>query len=179
MMLASGFVIIFVPREVIGRIWYFMFFPLLALCGFLYVRLMFQVGDKEVTKVLNSKPVFSFPCGRASSVDRQIAEKGRLAVNDDKIYFITKRNGKLVIAFEEKIKDLDGFSVGTFKDEQTGFFFHKGKEEFGFSCRQVDKVRDRLVQALGWEDEVPFHGDVSVGDDAATAPVFGDDDIDN
>jgi len=173
-MVVSTFIIAFIPRQTIGLPLYFACFPLLLLSGCLYIRYYYYVGTREVKKMFKGQDVYSLSCCRASREDKQIQERGRLVVSNDSVYFLVKQRGKLTFSLQEKINDLDSFTTGYLKDEQYGFFLHKGIEDIEFSCKDIDKKRDSFINALGWDEEIPINEEVVVKGKAADAPLFTD-----
>jgi hypothetical protein len=171
-MVVFTFIIAFVPRTTIGLPLYFACFPLLLASGCFYIRYYYYVGNREVKKMFQGQDVYALSCSRASREDKQIQEKGKLVVTADSVYFLVKQRGKLTFALQEEINELDSFTTGFLKDEQYGFFFHKGIEDIEFSCKDIDKKRDSLIHALEWDEEVPTNEEVMVKGKAADAPLF-------
>lgn len=112
---------------------------------------MFWVSKKRAQKILGQEFDFDIFCGKVPNNVTMDLTRGRFCVCKDKIYLVSKVNGKYKIDWEKPINEITSVSFGKVAGVRKGFSVHYGDYSTDFVCDRIKKHKTELFKALGWE----------------------------
>jgi hypothetical protein len=177
MMLASVFVIAFINPSALGKPLYYSLFPLLFFWVWVFYQTSYVVSEKKVRKVRKEDFSCSFNCGMVPQVGSGDLRRGRLVVTKEglDLYTLLEKPEKGVPcerSWHLDIKEIRSFGIGSVLANRPGVIFYLDEGDVRFVHYGAKKEKDAITKALGW-DEIPKKPEnVTVSDEAASAPSF-------
>ena len=134
------FVLVFVPRTVIGILNYWLLFVLLFLVVFIFLYSEYYVSKKAVRKILNKAPDFSVICEKVPLKNEKDFIRGRLVVYNSMVLLYSKQQGKSSLAWSRDISRIDSIEFGKLSTNKKGFTLISGFESFEFATDRKSVV---------------------------------------
>ncbi|MGD1815425.1 MAG: hypothetical protein ACPKNR_00195 [Pleomorphochaeta sp.] len=145
------FVLVFIPRSVIGVLNYWLLFLVLFIIVFLYLKLVYYLSNKSVSAVINDEFDFSIYCEKVPSDSEGDFIRGRLVIYNSMVLLYTKEKGKAKLTWSKPIDEIESIDFGKTSNNRKGFTLlcDNNKHEFVVPFKKIDE--DKFIEALGFE----------------------------
>lgn len=151
LIIAIFFVLVFIPRTVIGVLNYWLLFLALFIVVFLYLYNEYYVSKKAVNSVLKATPEFSIICEKIPFETEEDFTRGRLVVFNSMVLLYKKEKGKCVLAWSKAINEIDSIEFSKVSTKKKGFSLISKNEIFEFATYFFKVDQDTFIKALDFE----------------------------
>jgi len=151
LIIAIFFVLVFIPRTVIGSLTYWLLFVALFVVVFLFLYSEYYVSKKAIINILKAKPEFSLICEKIPfEVDKDFI-RGRLVIYNSMVLLYSKKNGKCVLSWSKPIDEIDSIEFKKVSTNKKGFALISGNEVFEFATYFFKIDQEAFINALDFE----------------------------
>jgi len=151
LLIVNFFVLVFIPRNTIGVINYWLLFVSLIIIAILFLFNEYYVRKKAVVNILNHDFEYSIVCEKVpQNVDHNFI-RGRLVVYNSMILFYSKEKNKIVLTWSKPIDEIDSIEFGKLSTKRKGFTLFCGDEKFEFSSYFFKIKQEEFIKALDFE----------------------------
>ena len=145
------FVLVFIPRAVVGVLNYWLLFVALVVVVILYIFNSYYVSKKAVNKIINDTPDFSILCEKVPFDAEGEFTRGRLVVYNSMLLLYKKQKGKVALAWSKQISEIDSLEFAKVSTKKKGFKIICGKEIFEFSTYFLKIDQEVFIKSLDFE----------------------------
>lgn len=158
-LLALFAVIVFIPNRNLANGLYWLLFLFMFLLLFLYYRISYWVGLKQVESVLDEPVLFSLFCGKVPPIAEEDLVRGRLVVTSSQVVLFQKNSDHkrspdpCVPVWSVDISGITGFGLGKVVALRKGLILYLQDDgEARFTAMLMPRKKEAFTKALGWTD---------------------------
>lgn len=148
LIIAVFFVLVFIPRSIIGVLNYWLLFPLLFMFVAFYLYLQYWVSKKHIKKLIHSEDFFSIPCSIVPKVAENEFNYGRLVVYQDILLMYVKNKGKVSIKWTKNLNELVSLNFQKISTNKPGFILSTEDADFEFSSKIKIEKQKEFIKVL-------------------------------
>ncbi|NCD04901.1 MAG: hypothetical protein EOL97_02170 [Spirochaetia bacterium] len=145
------FVLVFIPRTVIGVLNYWLLFLLLFFVVFLYLMSEYYVSKKAVSNIIKDSFDFSILCEKVPFDANNDFLRGRLVIYNSTVLLYTKQKGKVVLSWSKEINEIDSIEFGKISTKRHGFKFICDEQIYEFVTYFLKVNQDDFIKALDFQ----------------------------
>lgn len=151
LIIAIFFVLVFIPRTVVGVLNYWLLFVALFIVVFLYLYSEYYVSKKAINKIIKNTPDFSILCEKVPLDAAKDFTRGRLVVYNSMVLLYEKEKGKCNLAWSKSVSEINSIEFGKLSTKKNGFKIFCGEEIFEFVTYFMKIDQERFISALDFE----------------------------
>ncbi len=151
LLIINFFVLVFIPRNTIGVMNYWLLFVTLIIIAILFLYNEYYVRKKLVTNILNHDLEYSIFCEKVPQDSNQDFIRGRFVVYNSMILFYSKEKNKIVLAWSKPIDEIDSIEFGKISTKRKGFTLLCGNEKIEFASYFFKINQEEFIKALDFE----------------------------
>lgn len=153
LMVAVFFVLVFIPRSVVGVIYYWLLFPVLFILVAFYFYLLFYVSKKMVTKALKTSDYDSFLVSMVPLKEENEFVHGRLVVYNGMVLLYSREKGKVKMQWSTDLASITFLNFKKVGSNKKGFVISTATSDVEFACRLNKEKQADFIRILGLETE--------------------------
>lgn len=151
LLIVNFFVLVFIPRNTIGVMNYWLLFGTLIIIAVLFLYNEYYVSKKSVEKILKHKIEYSLICEKVPTDENGDFLRGRLVIYNSMILFYKKEKNKIVLAWSKPIDEIDSIEFGKLSTKKKGFTLLTSDEKYEFANYIFLIKQEDFIKALDFE----------------------------
>lgn len=151
LIIAVFFVLVFIPRSVVGVLNYWLLFLVLFLLAALYLYFEFWITKRQISKKLNTEDFFSIGCSLVPKEAEDSFQYGRLVIYNEMVLFYVKQRGKVNLKWTREVSSFTTLNFQKLSNNKKGFVLSNETEDYEFSAKVKKETQAEFIKKMNME----------------------------